>query len=210
MMGTDTLQELTLAHFTAALASRAPVPGGGGASALAGALAASLAGMVCTLTAGKKRYAAYEEEIGRISERAEVLRLELLRQIDADAEAFEPLSRVYSIPKDAPERGEVMEAALRAASEPPMRMMELSSETLRLLAELMGRSSVLAVSDIGVGALLAGAALRGAGLNVAINVKSMSDRAFAEKLASRAGEMLSEFVPLSEELYRRVAQKIDS
>ena len=131
-----------------------------------------------------------------------------LREIDGGAEAFKPLSEAYSIPKDDPRRGEVMEAALAAASEPPMRMMELACRTLDLLSELREKCSVLAISDVGVGALLAVAALRGASLNVVINIKSMADRDAAGALRARVDAMLGKYVPLAEEIYLAVTEKI--
>ena len=110
-------KDMTVSAFAEALASKAPVPGGGGVSALVGALGASLASMVGNLTSGKKKYAQYEGEIQSILTKAEELRVLLLALADADAEAFEPLSRAYSIPKDAPDRTAVMDAALRTAAQ---------------------------------------------------------------------------------------------
>ena len=106
--------------FTEVLSSKAPVPGGGGASALVGAVGSSLASMVGNLTVGKKKYADVEDEVKALMEDAEGIRCELLKLIDADAEAFEPLSKAYGIPKDDPTRAEVMENALVTACTPPM------------------------------------------------------------------------------------------
>ncbi len=204
----NSFYKLPLDDFTAVLASKAPVPGGGGASALAGALASALAGMVCELTSGKKKYALYEDDLRRIVQRAGELRLALLADIDADAEAFRPLSQAYAIPKDAPERGEIMENALREASRPPMRAAENCAQVIRLLWELSQKSSALAVSDVGVGVQLARAALLGAGLNVRINIKSMTDRAYAAALRERLDRLEGEALPLAEETYSRVIQRI--
>ena len=200
---------LRLTEFADALASKAPVPGGGGASALAGALASALASMVCALTFGKKKYAPYEEDLRRISRRAGELREELLALIDADAAAFEPLSRAYAIPKDAPERAEVMEAALCAASRPPMDMAEKCGEALTLLHELSEKGSAIAVSDVGVGAQLARAALLSAGLNVRINAKSMTDRAHARELLDRLDALEARYVPLAEATFGKVRERLE-
>jgi len=94
------------------LASPSPAPGGGGASALAGALAAALGSMVANLTTGKKKYAAYQQDIERILEETARLTDRLYGLIQKDEEAFLPLSRAYGIPKEDPARGEVLEAAL--------------------------------------------------------------------------------------------------
>lgn len=204
----NSFTELTLTEFAAELASRAPVPGGGGAAALAGALASALASMVCELTFGKKRYAQYEEDLRRIAGRASELRQELLRLADADAAAFEPLSRAYSIPRDAPEREQVMEAALRTACEPPMEMAKQCAQTIALLYELAEKGSAIAVSDVGVGAQLAKAALLSALLNVRINIRSMADRDYAGRLQERMDALEARYIPMAEETYEKVLVRI--
>ena len=97
--------EQSCGAFLDALASKAPVPGGGGASALAGALGAALCTMVGNYTVGKQKYAAVEEDVKALMARAEDLRARLLGLVDTDAAAFEPLSRAYAIPKEDPSRG---------------------------------------------------------------------------------------------------------
>ena len=106
--------------FTAALASKASVPGGGSASALAGALAAALGGMVGELTVGKKKYAAVEPILRELLDEAEKLRGQLLECVEKDAAALAPLAKAYAIPKDDPQRAETLEACLTAAAAPPM------------------------------------------------------------------------------------------
>ncbi len=204
----NSMLSMTLIDFTSTLASKSPVPGGGGAAGLAGALASALASMVCGLTSGKKKYAVYEDDIQRIAKRAEELRAELLAGIDADAEAFEPLSRAYAIPKDASERATVMEEALRAACEPPMDIAEKCGETLDLLAELAQKGSAIAVSDVGVGAQLARAALLSAGLNVRINIKSMRDRDRAGALRERLDDLEEKYIPIADRIYEAVTERI--
>lgn len=197
-----------LEDFTSALASKAPVPGGGGAAALAGALASSLASMVCELTAGKKKYLCYEDDLKRIVERAGELREELLRGIDEDARAFEPLSRAYSIPKDEPGRAEIMESALRTACAAPMAIAGMCAEVIGLLSELAEKGCQIAVSDVGVGAQLAKAALLSAGLNVRINLRSMADKEYAGELRGRLEE-LERYIPTADAAYGRVMERIE-
>ena len=204
----NTMLDKTLPEFAALLASKAPVPGGGGAAALAGALASALASMVCNLTSGKKRYAQYEGDIQRIAARAETLRTELLADIDADAAAFEPLSKAYSIPTDAPERAEVMENALKVACQAPMNIARRCGEVLELLSELSEKGSAIAVSDVGVGAQLGRAALLSAGLNVRINIKSMTDMACAEGYARELEALEAKYSPMAEETYGKVLTRI--
>lgn len=179
-----------LVAFTDRLASREPVPGGGGASALVGACASALGQMVCNLTVGKKRYAEHEDELRAILERLEGRRQTMLALIDEDAAAFEPLSRAYGIPKEDPSRAEVLEEALRAAARPPLAIMEEAATVIDDLVALSPICSRLVLSDVGVAAALAGAALEGASLNVSVNTRLMADRSYAAELDARAAELL--------------------
>lgn len=192
-------QNETVAAFSEALASGAPTPGGGGACALAGALGAALGSMVCALTSGKRRYADVAEDIRRIASRMEALRQRLLALIDADAEAFLPLSRAYGMPRGTQQeraaRDTVMEAALLRAAQPPLEIMEVCAEAVALHAELGEKGSALAISDVGVGAALSRAALQGASLNVFTNTRLLRDRQRAAALDARAQALLGEALP---------------
>lgn len=199
---------MSIEDFLAALASREPVPGGGGASALCGALACALASMVGNLTTGKKKYAQYETDIARILGRAEELRAALLECVDRDAQCFEPLSRAYSIPKDDPSRTAVMEAALETACSAPMEIMRLSAQVAELHSELLVKGSRLMLSDVGVGVLCCRAALLGASLNVFTNLKLMENRDRAQSLQREAQALLDTYVPLADEIYKSVSQQL--
>ncbi len=118
------MKEMHLDQFLTQLASSAPVPGGGGGAALAGAIGIALGNMVGSLTVGKKKYADVEADIIALNEKAEKLRNELLDLMEKDAEVFEPLSKAYAIPKDDPKRSEVMAKVLKDASEVPLAIME--------------------------------------------------------------------------------------
>ena len=117
-------------EFTALLASDAPAPGGGGAAAMAGALGAALCGMVASLTTGRKKYAAVEDEIQQLLERCNTLHERLLDMVAADAEGFLPLARVYGMAKDDPARPAALQAATETACGAPLRMMALCLEAL--------------------------------------------------------------------------------
>ena len=116
--------DMPVSEFTAALASSSPAPGGGGASALAAALGASLGCMVGELTVGKPKYAANEPRLRELIAEAQSLRERLLTLVDADAEAFLPLAEAYRLPKDAPDRGAVMEKCLADAAAVPMEILD--------------------------------------------------------------------------------------
>lgn len=190
--------------FSEALASKAAVPGGGGASALAGALGAALGCMVGELTVGKKKYAAVEPIIRELMAQAQALREELLACIEKDAAAFEPLSKAYGIPKDDPSCGEIMEKCLRAAAEPPLEIMELSAQMLELLQGFADMGSALAVSDAATGATLCRAALFGAAMNVRVNTAAMTDREYAGKINARVDMLTEKYGELAEAIFRKV------
>ncbi len=206
------MQETTLLQFIKALSSKAPVPGGGGASALAGAIGTALASMVGNLTSGKKKYAEYQPDIERILEEAERLTTKLLQLIEEDAAVFEPLSKAYGLPKGTPEelahKEAVMEGALYEASLVPLRIMETAVEAIRLQEELSVKGSVLAISDVGVGAKLLEAALQGASLNVYINTKLMKNREQAEELKQRAEALIQEGAERSQQVFEVVKSRL--
>ena len=185
--------ELSCADFTEKLASKSPTPGGGGAAALAGALAAALCSMVGNYTIGKKKYADVEEEVIRLNREAERCRIELLELVRKDAEAFEPLSKAYAYPKNAPDREEVLEKATAAACQPPLQMVRACAKVCDLLEEMGEIGSKMLVSDVGCGALLCRAAMESAALNVFINTGSMKDRSAAGAMEEEVQALLERY-----------------
>lgn len=196
-----TMAKETLADFTSALYSKAPVPGGGGASALCGALAVSLGSMVGSLTVGKKKYADVEDEVYQLLGKGERLRSDLLELIDVDAAAFEPLSKAYGIPKDDPNRDEILQSALIAACTPPMNIMRTIAKAIECINRMAQIGSRLVLSDAGVGATFAKAALQGAALNVFINTKMITDKEVANALETEAQELLDTYGTMAQETY---------
>ena len=185
------MNDLSVRAFTDELAAKVSVPGGGGASALVGALASALGSMVGNFTLGKKKYADVEPEIIRLMDKAAELQNKLLACIDKDAEGFEPLSRAYGLPKDAPGRDEILEKCLRDAAAVPFEIAELAAEVIAVQEEFAKKGSKLMVSDAGCGAAFARAALEGAVLNVRVNTKLMKDREYAADLDARVDELLA-------------------
>ena len=186
------MKDYKIEEFIDVLNSDAPTPGGGGASALAGALSAALCGMVANLTTGKKKYAEYQGEIDEIIIAAKALSIRMENLIEEDARAFGPLAKAYGIPKDEPGRDEVLENALCAAAEPPYRIVETAGEVRDIIVRLKDIGSRLAISDVGVAAALCSAAARGAAMNVYINTKLMTDRDKAERMNEVTGALVSE------------------
>ena len=200
--------EKNVDSFLAALASKAPTPGGGGAAALCAAAGIALGNMVGNLTLGKKKYAEVEEDIKALNAKAEKLRADFLALIDADAAAFEPLSRAYGIPKDDPARAEIMEAALTRAAGPPLEIMRRCAKAIGLVREYAAKGSALAVSDAGCAAALLRAAMEAAALNVRINTKSMAGREAAGRMNAEADALLGKYGALAEEIYNNVSGRL--
>ncbi len=175
-------QEMSLVKFTEVLASGAPTPGGGCASALAGALAAGLAEMVARTTAGSKKFADRAEQMNEIATDADRLRGEFLALVDEDARAFDQVMAAFRAPKETAEqqaaRSEAIREAYKAAVEPPMKVCARSLRVLELALQVAEQGNPSAASDAGVGALLAATALEGGALNVQINLGSIKDEAF--------------------------------
>ena len=197
----------SLAAFTEVLAAKEPVPGGGGAAA-AGALGAALCIMVGNYTVGKKKYAAYEADVLRIMDEAERLRVELIRLVDADAEAFTPLSQAYAIPKEDPKRQQVLEEATIGAAKAPAAMARCAARTVDLLEEMLEKGSVMLLSDVGCGAVLCRAALESAAMNVFINTKTMQDRKLADELEQEMDQLLSEYTAKAAKIAEAVSVRI--
>jgi len=205
-------RDQTIDAFIHELSSKAPVPGGGGASALVGALSASLTHMVGALTVGKPKYAAVEAEMNELLKETEALSNRFLALMDEDAEAFEPLAQAYRLPKETDQekasKAVQMEVALKSAVQPPLEIMETCAKSLPLIALCAEKGSVVAVSDAGVAASLCRAALEGASLNVFINTQGMLDRGYAESLNRRAKELLTQAGAEAETLFRSVSAKL--
>ena len=191
-------------EFVTVLASNAPVPGGGGASALVGAIGTALGNMVGSLTVGKKKYADVEEEIIALKARCDRLQKDLLDQIAADAKGFEPLAKAYGIPKDDPNRDQILEEATITACAVPVKIMELCCEALDAIKVFAEKGSRLAVSDAGCGAVCVKAALQAASLNVFINTKTLKNRALAEEMNARCLGMLEKYCALADEIFETV------
>lgn len=204
--------DISLSDFVYQLSTKAPVPGGGGASALVAAVGSALGCMVGSLTVGKKKYAEAGPDITRLMDQSLSLEQHLLSLIDKDAEAFEPLSRAYSLPSKTEEekahKAVVMEEALTTATLAPLEIMESCGEALELVSEYAIKGSTLAISDAGVAAALCVSALKGASLNVFINTKSMKNREFADQLNEKAFALLDKYVAMGDCIFNDVQKRL--
>ena len=196
--------------FAAALASGEPVPGGGGAAALAGALGAALAAMVCNFTIGRKRYQAIEPEMRALLSRADAIRAELLDLVDADAEAYGKVVEGQALPKDSPEqvveRDRHIQAALAESVRVPLRVAVLAADAVALCEPIAERGNQRLISDAGVAALLADAALRSAALNVRVNLGNLRD----EKLVSESRAAIARLLASAAEVKPRVMALVEA
>jgi formiminotetrahydrofolate cyclodeaminase len=208
MRGVLMLTAKNCREFLEDLASAAPTPGGGGASALVGAIGMALGSMVGNLTFGKKKYLDVQEDIARILDQAAQIRQELAELVERDAEVFEPLAQAYRLPKSTAAeqaiRAETLEKALKLACSVPLEIMYQAQQAIDLHAELVVKGSRIAISDVGVGVLFCKSALQGAALNVLINTKLMQDRVYAAALNTKTEAMLAEGAEKADRTYQEV------
>ena len=185
--------DLAVHDFSAQLAAKQPTPGGGSAAALVGALGAGLVSMVCRYTVGRERYADVEEAVQRVLVRAEELRVELERAVEADVAAYGSYSRAQSMPRetDAEQgaRNAALQTALRESTSVPLGVAERCTELLELAVEAAEIGNPFLISDAAVGAELAAAARASAELNVRLNVGGLEDEAFADESRARLQAM---------------------
>lgn len=189
-------RELSIGEFVARLASADPVPGGGSASAVAGALGAALVAMVASLSTGKPKYAEHADLHASAEESGRALADRFLWIAERDAEAFAAFAAARKMPRDTEAeqaaRRDAMRDAARWAAEVPFGCVEACVELAAAAQALAGRSNVNAASDLAVAANLAEAAARGAAANVLINLPSVDDEAFAGSLIQSVKDRLDE------------------
>lgn len=206
------LTEKPVTAFLDELASSAPAPGGGSAAALSGALGAALVSMVCNLTLGKKKYADVQEDIEALLEKSEALRKELTDLLEEDVKAYTAYSQAAKMPRQTEEqkaeRSKAMQAALKGATDVPLRIAEAAVKVMDLCMPAAEKGNVWAVSDAGVAVLLAEAALRSAALNVLINLGSLKDEEFVAERRAKLDSLLEGKGVMRDEIYDLVVEKL--
>lgn len=198
------VSNLNMNDFLTALSGKDPVPGGGGAAALMGAVSAALGSMVANLTTGKKKYAQYQEDIERLLKDLEIALWDIYEYIKKDADAFVPLAEAYSIGRDEPGRDEIIEEASLRAALVPMELTEKLYTLIPFLEELEIKGSRLAISDVAVGAVACKAAMESAVMNIYINTGALKDRKKAEELNIRAMELTKDGSRRCQDIYDRI------
>jgi len=206
------MTEKSCDYFLEVLASKAPVPGGGGAAALGGAIGMALSNMVGNLTVGKKKYADVEEEVKELLAEGYRIMEELKALVDKDAEVFEPLSKAYSLPKDTPEqaahKAKVMEECSINACSVPLEIMRKAYAGIKIHARMGQIGSRLAISDVGCGVAFLKAALVCGHLNVLINLGAIRDQQFLEATTKEMTQLLEDGSRLADETLALVIEKI--
>lgn len=207
------LSDMKLNEYMNTLASSAPAPGGGSASALCGAQGAALCAMVASLTIGKKKYEAYWEHCNDVLNRANELKERMVQLIDKDTAAFECVSAAYKLPKDTDEekaaRSRAIADATLGATLVPLETLNAAHEAMFLAEELIGKSNTNCASDIGVAALNTVSCARGAWLNIKINLGGIRDSARSEEIHRVGSELLSKCEEAGERIYRTILAQME-
>jgi len=202
----DRFIERTLRAFSDDLSADAPVPGGGSAAAYAGAMGAALAAMVARISFKKEK----SEELKSYIEETDNLRSDFLRLVDDDSAAYARVAEAMKLPRktdeEKKERQERMQAALLAAARVPLDIAKTSRRLLDACERGTATATPATVSDIGVGALMGEAALRGAALNVMINLASVKDAAQVKALS----EDLDRALEGTDEQRKRIMDFVES
>ena len=206
------LMEMTLRDILNELSSEKPVPGGGTASALAGAFSAAMVDMVCNLTIGKKRYVKYDDEMKKVREKATKLREEFLLLAEKDAEVFAEVMKAYQMPRETEEEKQVRKAAVQEATKRaalvPMDVLRRCAMLTELSLKIALHGNVNSISDSGVAAVLAHAAARGASLNILINLSTITDEDFVGKLKAEQQKVLKTVEDQTNETLQVVQSKL--
>ena len=206
------LVDLTVKGFAEETSRESPAPGGGSVSAYMGALGASLATMVANLSSHKPGWDDQWSEFAAVAEEGMVLQERLLHLVDEDTEAFNRIMSAFGMPKNTPEekaaRTEAIQTATLFAAEVPLETMKASFEVFAVCRKMVEKGNPNSVSDAGVGALAARAAVLGAGMNVKINAGSLKNREQAEALIAQANELIAKANSEEAEITKMVEEKL--
>jgi formiminotetrahydrofolate cyclodeaminase len=206
------MMDYSCKQFLTDLASKAAVPGGGGAAALGGAIGMCLSNMVGNLTVGKKKYAEVEDEVKKLMDRGTQVIEKLQELVDKDAEVFEPLSKAYGLPKDTPELAKQKEITIencsKVACSVPMEIMRYAYEGIKIHQRMGQIGSMLALSDVGCGVTFLKSALVAGSLNVIINLNTIKDPAFKEKTQKEMDQLINDGSKLADETLNLVIAKL--
>ncbi len=219
VLGYPDMSERKLINMTGAdlvheISRDTPAPGGGSVSAFSSAMGAGLASMVAGLTLSKKKYASVKEEMAEIGTKAQAVKDNLLRGVDDDTDAFNEYFNALKMPKKTPAEKEKRETAmqngLKQAVEIPLKTAEESLKAIELCLRVVEKGNLNSVTDGGVGAETAYAGLRGAVLNILINLPGIHDETFVEKMKEQCESLIEKGDKLITDVRKQVLKKIES
>lgn len=204
------LSQETCNIFAEKLASKEPVPGGGGVAALVGSLGAALATMVANYSIGKKAFLGMENNHQKIIDKSTDLRVKLLSLIDEDANNFIPLSKAYGLPastdEEKAEKEKILQAALKVAADGPIKMAEYIYEAIKLQEELVDMSTKIIISDVGCGVQMLKAALYSAKLNVIVNTNLIKDDIYVAEVNAKINKMVEAGASICDAVFDKVVK----
>ncbi len=202
----------TCKDFNTVLASKAPVPGGGGAAAMGGAIGMALSNMVGNLTIGKKKYADVEDEAKELVAKGEKVIAALEALVDKDAEVFEPLSKAYGMPRETDEekklKAETMEACGKTACSVPLDIMRQAYAGIKIHQRMGEIGTMIAISDVACGVVFLKAALISGSLNVIININGIKDEEFNTAAKTEMDQLLADGSKIADETLELVLGKL--
>lgn len=188
------LAKMTLVQFANETASESVAPGGGSVSAYVGSLGVALATMVANLSSHKRGWDDQWETFSDWAVKGATLKDSLLALVDEDTQAFNAILAAFRLPKTTEEekttRKEAIQAATRYAIDVPLKVMELAYQSMEVIKAMVELGNPNSVTDAAVGALCARTAVRGAHLNVTVNLAGLADKEAATQLADKAGALL--------------------
>lgn len=206
------IKDMKIKNFMDLLASNSATPGGGSVAALTGAMGAALLSMVSNLTIGKEKYQDVESEIKGLLKRSEKLRAQLEELIEKDVEAFNQLIAVMKLPKsnerEKKDREQKIQIALIEAARVPQEVAKKSKELIDICLDMANKGNKNAISDVGVGVILAEAALESAILNVKINLKLIKDESIKKELTEEIQKLTDQVRIEKEKVLEVVMQRL--
>ena len=204
--------ERGMKNFIENVASKSPAPGGGSVSACIGSLAASLTGMVCRLTVGKKKYAEVKDELSDVMIKADELKEALYELVARDSKAFDEVMAAFKLPKETEdqqkERDQAIQKATIGATRVPLEVMEKSYEAIKLAQIVAEKGNVNSLSDAGVAAISGRTAVIGAYMNVKINLPGIEDAGTKQEISDKAEQIRARAVELAEKIETDVISRL--
>ena len=206
------LASMSVKDFLSELASSSPAPGGGSVAALSGALGAALSSMVCNLTIGKEKYLDVQDEIKKVLRKSETLRKKLTTLIDKDTQAFNDVMKAFKMPKETEEqknnRSKAIQDGYKVAASVPLETARICEEILDVAMVVAEKGNTSSITDAAMSAIMAKAGVEGAILNVKINLGSIKDEKFVEKMRKELDEIEKNSISKTGKILKLVVGKM--